>query len=142
MRKANGTPISGASSSTYVLTAAELDKTISVTVTGSKTDYVDASATSLGVGPVINDNSLDDDGNPTGFTDEPLAFRWAALDPTQLMRAVILLNTAQGWEDFREAASYFAAPAQNIVASNVPDQRNIIRTQRPIFDYRAKQTVW
>ena len=71
------------------------------------------------LGPIINDNSLDDDGNPTGFTDEPLAFRWAALDPTQLMRALFQLNTAQNWEDFREAASYFAAPAQNIVYADV-----------------------
>lgn len=71
------------------------------------------------LGPIINDNALDDNGQPTGFTDEPLAFRWAALDPTELMRSLFLLNAAQNEPDFREAASYFSAPAQNIVYADV-----------------------
>lgn len=54
--KADGIPIVGADASTYVLTAAELGKTITVEVTGSKTNYKTASNTSLGTAEVLNDH--------------------------------------------------------------------------------------
>jgi penicillin G amidase len=67
-------------------------------------------------GPIINDNQLDDDGDLTGFNNEdPLALRWTALDPGTIFDAVLSLNRAANWDDFREALSYWDTPSQNIV---------------------------
>ena len=71
------------------------------------------------MGPIITDNVTVEDGVSSGYGETALAMRWAALDPTQLMRALFLLNTAQNWEDFREANAYFAAPAQNVIYADV-----------------------
>ncbi len=49
---ADGVEISGATASTYLLTAAELNKKITVVVTGTKTDYATASETSAETAPV------------------------------------------------------------------------------------------
>ena len=68
------------------------------------------------LGPIINDNQLDANGVVAGFnTENPLALRWTALDPGTLFRAVMLLNRAQNWDDFRAAMSHFDVPAQNAV---------------------------
>lgn len=72
------------------------------------------------LGPVINDNRLGDDGLPGGFNAEnPMALRWAALDPTRTVMAIFGLNTAQNWEEFRTAASDFHAPSQNLVYADI-----------------------
>ena len=61
---ADGTPIDGATSKTYVLTPAELGKTITVTVTASKTDFTTASATSSQTSAVAN-GAISNSGVPT-----------------------------------------------------------------------------
>jgi len=72
------------------------------------------------LGPIINDNQLDESGAVVGFnTENPLALRWTALDPGTLFRAVMLLNRAQNWDNFRDAMSYFDVPAQNAVYADV-----------------------
>ncbi|MBC8098005.1 MAG: penicillin acylase family protein, partial [Armatimonadetes bacterium] len=72
------------------------------------------------LGPIITDNALNADGLPMGVNNEnPLALRWSALDPSQVLRALLLLNRAQNWDDFREALSYFDAPSQNIIYADV-----------------------
>lgn len=48
----NGTPISGATSPSYTLTPADLDATIQVRFTGSRTGYITQSATSAATAPV------------------------------------------------------------------------------------------
>lgn len=71
-------------------------------------------------GPIINDHRLDDSGQPTGFNNEnPLAMRWAALDPSRTLTALFGLNTAQNWQEFRAAASMFDAPSQNLIYADV-----------------------
>lgn len=50
---ADGAAISGATSSTLALTAAQLGKSVSVKVTGSRPGYTSAEATSAPVGPVV-----------------------------------------------------------------------------------------
>ncbi|MEV7430192.1 penicillin acylase family protein [Nocardioides sp. NPDC092400] len=44
-----------------------------------------------------------------------VALAWTALEPTTTADAIIAMNTATDWESFREAASSFAVPAQNLV---------------------------
>lgn len=72
------------------------------------------------LGPIINDNQLDADGQVTGFNnDNPLALRWTALEPGTLFRAVMLLDRATNWDEFRAAMAYFDVPAQNAVYADV-----------------------
>ncbi|MCS6848537.1 MAG: penicillin acylase family protein [Anaerolineae bacterium] len=64
-------------------------------------------------GPILNDvlDELEER--------EPLALRWAALRPGQLFKAVLMINRAQNWEQFREALRYWDTPAQNFVYADV-----------------------
>ncbi|MCU0476376.1 MAG: penicillin acylase family protein [Anaerolineae bacterium] len=71
------------------------------------------------LGPIMNDNRIGEDGQPSGFNPEPIALRWTAHDPTQLYTAIIGLNTASNYAEFREAMSYFAVPAQNVVYADI-----------------------
>jgi len=64
-------------------------------------------------GPIIND-ALDE---LRGL--EPMALRWTALQPGQLFKAVLLLNKAQNWAQFRQALRYWDTPAQNFVYADV-----------------------
>ncbi|QPC81585.1 penicillin acylase family protein [Phototrophicus methaneseepsis] len=67
-------------------------------------------------GPIINDNDLDEDGNPMGFNNEdPVAMRWAAYEPTTLIDALFALDAASNWEEFRAALAYWDMPSQNFV---------------------------
>lgn len=63
-------------------------------------------------GPVISD-VLED-------IDEPLAFRWTALDPEDTtLRAFINLNRARNWQEFVAALRDYKAPMQNFVYADV-----------------------
>ncbi|MFM8352625.1 MAG: penicillin acylase family protein, partial [Actinomycetales bacterium] len=48
-----------------------------------------------------------------------VALRWTALQPAPTFDAFDLLNTAQNWDDFREAATKLAVPAQNLLYADV-----------------------
>lgn len=61
-------------------------------------------------GPVIS--------SVIGF-DVPYALRWTALDANTLVDAIIHINTAQNWEEFRAAATLFDVPAQNMLYADV-----------------------
>lgn len=55
----DGSPIDGATESTYVPTAGDVDDSISVEVTATRAHYVDATVTSAEVGPVATDQAPD-----------------------------------------------------------------------------------
>jgi len=44
-----------------------------------------------------------------------LSLRWTALEPGRVLSAILSLNAAQDFDDFRDALSKFAAPSQNFV---------------------------
>jgi penicillin amidase len=75
-------------------------------------------------GPVIYDNPTDHTniqdtwgGNlPTPFA---ISMRWTALEPVNIFKAIFGFNSAQNWDQFRQAASYFSVPAQNIVFADI-----------------------
>ncbi|MCU0490005.1 MAG: penicillin acylase family protein [Chloroflexaceae bacterium] len=46
---------------------------------------------------------------------EPMAFKWAKLGDSQLFASLLKLNTAQNWEQFREALRTWHLPGQNFV---------------------------
>ncbi len=76
-------------------------------------------------GPLISDVSdqIADAGEvaPAGAGRSGLevALRWTALDPGRTADALVVLNTAQGWDDFRAAAALFEVPAQNLLYADV-----------------------
>jgi penicillin amidase len=75
-------------------------------------------------GPLISDTTyLGEDfagsvgvGMPGDFA---VALRWTALEPNHLFRAIWRFNRAENWEDFREGAQEFVAPAQNLLYADV-----------------------
>ncbi len=44
-----------------------------------------------------------------------VALKWTALEPSNTADALLALNTASNWQEFRAAAADFAVPAQNLV---------------------------
>lgn len=62
-------------------------------------------------GPIISD--LVDDSK------DLLAIRWTAQEPSRVLQAVILLNQAQNYADFRAALQYWDLPAQNVVYADI-----------------------
>ncbi|MGH8775048.1 MAG: penicillin acylase family protein [Jiangellaceae bacterium] len=80
-------------------------------------------------GPVLSDHDDEsrdvgraapvDDGAPVRGDGYAVALRWTALDPGRTADAIFSLNTAHDWDSFREAASRFEVPAQNLVYADV-----------------------
>ena len=48
-----------------------------------------------------------------------ISIRWTALEPNNVVRTFLKLDQAQNWDDFRQAASNFAVPSQNMVYADV-----------------------
>ena len=73
------------------------------------------------LGPIINDNQINEEtGGIPGFNNEdPLALRWTALDPGTITQAIVKLNKATNWEEFRGALQYWDVPSQNFVYADV-----------------------
>jgi penicillin amidase len=88
---------------------------------GDSTQTVTLQVRQTHLGPVINDYAINEDGTLNQYnTQEPMAFRWTALqEPSTLLQAVMLLNQAQNWEDFREALQYWDSPSQNVIYADV-----------------------
>jgi penicillin amidase len=85
----------------------------------------------------------------------PLALRWTGHEPGQNARAILRLNMAQGWEDFRTALADWAAPANvftyadvdgnigALVAGQVPLRRhNLGLTPAPGWDGQHEWDGW
>ncbi len=75
-------------------------------------------------GPVVSDTFTNlKDFNKNAGIDIPaqyaIALRWTALEPNYLFRAILELDKAQNWTDFRQAASHFTVPAQNLVYADI-----------------------
>ena len=57
-----------------------------------------------------------------------VALRWTALTPRNTFDAFDVLNTAQNWNEFREAAKILAVPSQNLIYA---DKQGVIGYQAP-----------
>ncbi|MGQ0603866.1 MAG: penicillin acylase family protein, partial [Anaerolineales bacterium] len=95
-------------------------------------------------GPILDDvydagDLLDNGVTTNGVTlsrSYAMALRWTALEPGQIFRAVVHLNRAGNWQEFRDALRDWTVPSQNFVyadvdgnigyqmPSNVPIRRN------------------
>jgi penicillin amidase len=77
---------------------------------------------STGHGPLLSDvvdrlKATGTQGREPGVEpgDYAVALKWTALQPARTVDAVFQLGVAHDWSSFREAASLFAAPAQNML---------------------------
>lgn len=64
-------------------------------------------------GPLLSDVS--DEIGDVGGEEYAVALQWTALEPARTADAVLAMNRATGWDEFRAAAASFAVPAQNLV---------------------------
>ncbi|MEP7293100.1 MAG: penicillin acylase family protein, partial [Chloroflexota bacterium] len=73
------------------------------------------------LGPIINDNQINDEtGEIEGFNNaDPLVMRWTGSDVGTLFNAVLNLNIAANWEQFRNALRDWNVPSQNFVYADV-----------------------
>lgn len=89
------------------------------------------------LGPIVNDNQLDESGNSLGFNnDDPRILRWTALIPSQIFTAVRKLNVAQDWTEFRAALEAWSSPSQNVIYADI--EGNIGMQNPGIIPIRAK----
>lgn len=73
------------------------------------------------LGPIINDNQVDEEtGEMGGFNNEDaLAIHWTALEPCTISQAVLGVDQASNWAEFRDALEYWDVPSQNFVYADV-----------------------
>lgn len=65
-------------------------------------------------GPVVYDRNFLSDGKPINF-----ALKWTALEGSNEQRTYLGLNQAANYDDFLEALSSYAAPAQNFAFADI-----------------------
>ena len=86
-------------------------------------DDVEIEIRSTRHGPVITDRYGDLDDLTAAGTDVPdeyeVVLRWQALQPSTLLQAILAIDRAQSWEEFRRGASFFDIAAQNLVYADV-----------------------
>jgi penicillin amidase len=73
-------------------------------------------------GPLVWEDSLEEFRAQAGIELPDrygLALRWTALEPGFVFPAIWRFNLAQNWDEFRQAASLFDVPAQNLVYADV-----------------------
>jgi len=75
-------------------------------------------------GPIIGDNSnsMITEQDKWGVelpTNYAISMRWTALEPANIYKAVLGFDSAQNWDEFRQAASSFTVPSQNMVFADI-----------------------
>ncbi|MBT8211731.1 MAG: penicillin acylase family protein, partial [Acidimicrobiia bacterium] len=75
-------------------------------------------------GPIISDayGDLEDFGTEAGISlpeEYAISLRWTALEPVTTFSALIAMNRASNWDEFRAAADLFSVPSQNLVYADV-----------------------
>ena len=70
-------------------------------------------------GPIVSELIPRADGQESS---EPLALRWTALEPGRLHAAVLGINRARDWGEFRAALADWTVPPQNFVYADVEGQ--------------------
>ena len=85
-------------------------------------DDVELTVRSTVHGPIISDvlDGVADAGDdPDSVKTHAVSLAWTALTPATTADAIFELNTAASFADFREAASSFAVPSQNLIYADI-----------------------
>ncbi|MGE5398458.1 MAG: penicillin acylase family protein [Chitinophagales bacterium] len=98
-----------------------------IKVKGKKT--IDYSVTYTRHGPIIKDGVELAKGRD-------LALKWTALEPSCELDAVLGMDTARNWNDFKKALESFKAPAQNFIFADVDG--NIAYRANGLIPIRAR----
>lgn len=105
-------------------------------------------------GPLVSDVGLGEGaragvgngGDATGADEYAVALRWAALDPSESVRAILALNAASNFAEFRDAARLLKSPAQNLMyadrAGNIGYQLPGAIPDRAVGDGTTPQQAW
>lgn len=85
---------------------------------------VDIDVRSTRHGPIISDSygdleDFDEESDLILPDDYAIALRWTALEPTRMVEAILGINTADNWDQFREALSKWDVPSQNFIYADV-----------------------
>ena len=69
------------------------------------------------LGPIMNDNKWDAKSNEMqGLNNkDPLALHWMALEPSRISLAILGLNKAKNWDEFRNALKDWDVPSQSLI---------------------------
>ncbi|KRE35975.1 penicillin amidase [Janibacter sp. Soil728] len=95
-------------------------RTETIRVAGGPSQQITVRST--GHGPILSDavpsvaaagDEVEVEGRAT--SDYAVSLAWTALSPTTTADALLGLNTASNWDEFRAAAKDFAVPSQNLV---------------------------
>ena len=74
-------------------------------------------------GPLISDihtyNIMFDDSADAGNDSIALSMRWTAFDPSDELSAILKINKAANWDDFKSAVEEFKVPGQNFVYADI-----------------------
>lgn len=75
-------------------------------------------------GPIISDTyePLEDFSDKTGIElpdNYALALRWTALENSETFFAILQMNQAENWDEFRAALRFFDVPSQNMVYADI-----------------------
>jgi penicillin G amidase len=129
-------------------------RTETIQVAGS--DPVEITVRSTRHGPVLTESyaplkdqvDLEDDPEARPFKDKSgvdlpehyvISLAWTALTPSTPFEAIWGFNLARNWDEFREAASHFHVPAQNLLYADVDGN---IGYQMPGDISRPRQRQW
>jgi penicillin G amidase len=84
---------------------------------GDSTDVINFQVRLTHLGPVFNDNQVNEDGTLDGFNNEdPLVMHWTALQEVgSISQSLALLQSAANWDEFRTALTFWDSPSQNFV---------------------------
>ena len=84
-------------------------------------DIVTVQVRETHIGPIINDNELDEDtGEVLGFNNvDPLALRWVGSEPSIMTQAFFGINKATNWMEFRDSLQYWDIPSQNFIYADI-----------------------
>ncbi|MGM1018389.1 MAG: penicillin acylase family protein [Actinomycetota bacterium] len=102
----------------------DIDLTIRSTVHGPIISGLTDDFTTLAETPIVAEDDTvvpaDAAADASDLSGEyAVSLRWTALDPGSASTAIFALSTAQNFDDFRDAASLFDVPAQNLIYADI-----------------------
>ena len=104
-------------------------------------------------GPIVSDvYRIDFENDRAPASDAVISMRWTALDFSDELYAMLNINKAKNWDEFKEALSHYSVPGQNFVyadtsgnigyicAAKLPTRKNVNPTF--VYDGTKSENDW